>query len=145
MNRHAAPGRKHHAISPRAASRCGISASRVAARRPHHDIRVLLRRCDPTRLERLRFLMDTTNKDRAMPIGAEIVVLSNQAIDLGPGPGVEVRVEEVPADPRYFPFHLRRLLHERAGEYDLYIATENDVGELSADTLSAIVLDLDFV
>ncbi len=69
----------------------------------------------------LRRLLDAY---RRMTCDVDLVVHTNRAKHLGSD--VEVRVE-VPAEgPRYLPLMPRRLFVERADEYDVYIASEDD-------------------
>lgn len=62
---------------------------------------------------------------RAMPHDVDIVVLSDQTkTDLGSD--IEVRVGAPTANPWSLPFAHRRLFAERAGDYDLYVYSEDD-------------------
>lgn len=55
----------------------------------------------------------------------DVVVLSNIPRDLDPD--VEVRVGSPTADPWSLPFGYKNLFYERAGKYDYYIYTEDDM------------------
>jgi 2-polyprenyl-3-methyl-5-hydroxy-6-metoxy-1,4-benzoquinol methylase len=69
----------------------------------------------------LRRLLD---EYRAMPHHLDIVVLSDQPKNLGPG--VEVRIERPKGNPWTFPFAHKQILAERCRDYDLFIYSEDD-------------------
>ncbi len=79
----------------------------------------------------LRLVID---QYRDFPWTSQIVVVSNIPRDLGPD--VEVLVRTPPDNPKYFPFFLRELLCERANNFDMFIATEDDVGVSSRNIYS---------
>jgi SAM-dependent methyltransferase len=62
---------------------------------------------------------------RRMPFQIDIVVLSNEPKNLGPG--IEVQVGLPTANPWSLPFAYKPLLARRSQDYDLFIYTEDDV------------------
>jgi len=62
---------------------------------------------------------------RSMPDKVDIVVLSNISKDLPPG--IELQVGLPTPDPWSLPFAHKAVLASRAGEYDLFIYSEDDI------------------
>lgn len=71
-----------------------------------------------------RYLERLIHEYRSMPFDIDIVVLSN--IDKS-APGVECRVGFPNKNPWSLPFAHKQLFAERAGKYDLFIYSEDDI------------------
>jgi SAM-dependent methyltransferase len=73
----------------------------------------------------LSYLQALLSEYRRMPFQIDLVVLSNEPKDLGPG--IEVQVGLPTANPWSLPFAYKPLLARRSKDYDLFIYTEDDV------------------
>ena len=73
---------------------------------------------------------------RAMDNRCDLVVFTDTRKDLGPN--IELRVGLPPEGPVFLPFEVRRLMAERAGQYDLYVYTEDDT-QLTEHNIRAFI------
>ncbi|MEM7546731.1 MAG: methyltransferase domain-containing protein [Pseudomonadota bacterium] len=89
-----------------------------------------------------RFLDHLLAVYRSFPAKVDIVVLSDQPKDLGPD--IEVRVGAPIANPWSLPFGHKKLFVERAGDYDLFIYSEDDteITEAHVDAFLKATVDL---
>ena len=73
----------------------------------------------------IALLRSTIEAYRRLPLAVDIVVLSNEPKDLGPG--IEVAVGLPIANPWSLPFAHKAIFAERVDQYDLFIYSEDDI------------------